>query len=164
MTVSDDDKGGMRYDLDDALVDRLFDGELAPHDAPPELFEIAALVQAARSPATADEQRGAPSEPRAPAVLRRHRRTTRVVTTKVVVATAAIAVASAAAALPARTQQAPVEIPAQRIAAVVQRSSSPSPISISAPAVATAETGVPVPDGPLGPPGSAPSRCHGAPG
>ena len=43
---------------DDALLDRLLDGELSPEDVPPELAELGALVREAGGPATASELAG----------------------------------------------------------------------------------------------------------
>ena len=43
---------------DDALLDRLLDGELSPEDVPPELAELGALVREAGGPATAAELAG----------------------------------------------------------------------------------------------------------
>ena len=43
---------------DDALLDRLLDGELSPEDVPPELAELSALVREAGGPATAAELAG----------------------------------------------------------------------------------------------------------
>jgi len=43
---------------DDALLDRLLDGDLSPEDVPPELAELSALVRGAGGPATASELAG----------------------------------------------------------------------------------------------------------
>jgi hypothetical protein len=50
-----------RFGLDDAMADRLLAGSVAPEDAPPGYAALAAAIQAARQPATADEQAAPPA-------------------------------------------------------------------------------------------------------
>ena len=121
MTPADDGTGEMRtFPFGDSTADALLDGMVAPDDAPPGLERVAALVHAARSPATirelADEARvvaavAASVRGRAnmPEGGRRRRRMFGQLVSAKVIAAAAVALAGSAAAAAAGSLPSPVQ-------------------------------------------------------